>query len=169
MVTMPRILLVADLSQRTREALKDAALLHRRWGTLVDAYYLWENANDLPADSPARTIRELEAFSKDRGAWQVLDELGELDRSGVVAIRGYLTLARPGQTLSELAVKHGYLGIMYGTAADPPPSRTFALHGAPPAFAPSVRARSVVSIAVSRAPDAPAVSERRDRIRSHAR
>ncbi len=162
MNTLPRILLVADLSECTREVLDDVVHMHHRWGTRVDAYYLWTNAAEVSSESPERMLRELEAFSRNEGAWEALDALGALDRTGVVAIRGYLTASPSEPTLAEHAATYGYLGILYGTATPPPSSQGFAIHGNLPIPEPGGAIRSTVSIV-----SAPLAG--RDRIRSHAR
>lgn len=177
MNSLPCILLVTDLSKCTREALADVAHMHQRWGTRIDAYYLWTNAPEVPSESPDRVMRELEAFSRTEGAWEVLDELGALDRAGLVTIRGYLTPSSSEPTLAEHASTYGYLGILYGTAAPPPSSQGFAIHGNLPSRDPGTRVRSIVAIASPQRRKPPrltatpmsADAPRLGRIRSHAR
>ncbi len=177
MNTLPCILLVTDLSKCTREALEDVAHMHQRWGARIDAYYLWTNAPDVPRESPERMMRELEAFSRVEGAWEALDELGALDRTGVVTIRGYLTPSSSEPTLAEHASTYGYLGILYGTTTPPPSSQGFAIHGDLPSRDAGSRVRSIVAIASPARPKPcplattpiSAVGPRLGRIRSHVR
>ena len=130
MRALARVILPIDMSRQTLAALDDAVVLRRRWQATIDAFYLWSGAPDVPAHTPERVLRELEAFSDGGGAWEALDRLGALEQAGILTIRGYLTPCREGHTIAMLAGEHGYDLVLLGTRHTLLAHETFELHRA---------------------------------------
>lgn len=125
-----RVILPIDMSRHTLAALDDAVVLRRRWEATIDVFYLWSGAPDVPAHTPERVLRELEAFSEGGGAWEALDRLGALEHAGILTIRGYLTPCKEGRTVARLAGEHGYDLVLLGTRHTLLAQQTFELHRA---------------------------------------
>jgi hypothetical protein len=128
MRALARVILPIDMSRETLAALDDAVVLRRRWEATIDAFYLWSGAPDVPAHTPERALRELEAFADGGGAWEALDRLGALEQTGILTIRGYLTPSHEGRTIAALAGDHGYDLVLLGTRDMSLASDRFELH-----------------------------------------
>lgn len=135
----PRLLLVTDLSHRTRDVLAKAKRLRRRWGVTIDVYYLWSIPRGGGASDADLALAALQSFAHVDGAWDTLDELGAKERAGDVAVRGYVTPSRAGRTILELAFDAGYLAVLDGTDSPATCTAQFEMRGAP---SPGVTARS---------------------------
>ncbi len=127
----PRVLVVTDLSQRTRDVLGMASGLRRRWGVALDAYYLWSVPHvGADASDSDRTLAALDAFATDDGAWDVLDVLGAKERAGELSIRGYLVRSATGRRLVDIAVDAGYVAVLDGTVSPMIRAERFDMHAA---------------------------------------
>ena len=121
-----------DFGEGSRFALDCAALLRTHVGAVVDAYYVWPAGG---GDDGCAALRELETFSRREGAWETFSHLGDLDRRGLIRIRGYLTPSGSGQSLISLANEGGYQIIL--EAAESPVDERFVVHGGFSADAPA--------------------------------